>query len=146
MGSPVWPLCTSTPRNCIKQLRQQLLFFPSMVFVFWEFSKLPLLNNVFSKKSRCGFFAFRAGRGNSLQARDDWAGKPAVTQMIPQRTRRGETQLHLCVRQPCCTATPTGSTELISPNLPYLPVSASPRTTNLFLQKGELLEHRKWWV
>lgn len=70
---------TNTPRNSIKQVRQQFLFFHSMVFVFWEFSKLPLLNNVFSKKSRCGFFAFRDGRGNSLQARAGWLGRKTST-------------------------------------------------------------------
>lgn len=54
-------------------------FFHSTVFVVWEFSKLPLLNNIFSKKGRCGFFAFRDSRGNSLQARAGWLGRKTST-------------------------------------------------------------------
>lgn len=46
-----------------------------MVFVVWEFSKPRLLNNEFSKKGKCEFFAFRNGRGNSLQARAGWLGR-----------------------------------------------------------------------
>lgn len=91
MGVPLLGSCgTNTPRNCLKRANQQFLFFYSMVFVFWEFSKLSLLSNVFSK-GKSGFFAFRDDRGKSLQARAGWLGrKTSPDTNYPTGEERGQ--------------------------------------------------------
>lgn len=136
-GVHLFGSCTiNAPRNCIKCANN---FFSSTPQYSWFENFLNYLCLIMYFPRRADADSPHLGMAEGTASRpgqDDWAGKPALIQIIPQRTReRRDSAL------PFCEATVlhnhaygqhrinTSQTSL------YLPVWASLRTTNLFPAK-----------
>lgn len=87
------PVSPTPSGNCmkIKRVNSKFLFFHSTVFMVFDSSKLPFLNNLFSKKgTRCQFFVFpHSSQGKASKPQQcDHAKKKKTPTLIHVTTQK----------------------------------------------------------